>query len=255
MTAPVASQLEVGRIETTRITPSGERLRLTVPTAFGSYRWYGSTRFTGPRTARQFLLAPAGEHRVIPAKILPGARVSSRSLRGYDAVVYEAADRSDSALVLAGPRHEATTWFGGPAPEAGALARLVETFRFVDSADGASLTPASDLLVQQPDVTVAGRNADSVLMVRRAAEALPTLPDWAGLRLPGGLELWKADRNLEARLAAAVDGTAHQWRYLLAGPQAVMDLVLLGPESGRPATALDDDALVDALGALTAVWG
>ncbi|GAA1830404.1 hypothetical protein GCM10009836_05480 [Pseudonocardia ailaonensis] len=240
--------------ETTRVTPSGQRLHLTVPTAFGPYRWYGSTRFTGPRMARQFFLAPAGEHRVIPTKILPGARTSVRSLRGFDAIVVEAADRSDSALVLAGPHHEATTWFGGPAPEAGALAKLVDTFRFVDSADGASLTPASDLLVQQPDVTVAGRNADSVLMVRRAAEALPTLPDWAGLTLAGGLELWKADRNLESGQAAAVAGTVHQWRYLIAGPQAVMDLVLLGPESGRPQTGLDGDSLVDALGSLTAVW-
>ena len=95
----------------------------------------------GPRLARQFFLAPAGEHRAIPAKILPGARQIRRSLRGYDAVVFEAADRSDSALVLAGPYNEATTWFGGPAPDAAGLDRLLRTFRFTDSANGATLVP------------------------------------------------------------------------------------------------------------------
>ncbi|MHA6793382.1 hypothetical protein ACVGVM_07640 [Pseudonocardia bannensis] len=249
MTAPSVESMDV-----TRVAPSGEPVDLSLPAALGGYRWYGNTRFVGPRVARQFFLAPAGEHRAIPNNILRGARESRRTFRGYDAVVFEAPDRSDAALVLAGPYHEATTWFGGPAPDAEGLSRLVNTFSFVDSPSGATLRPASDLLVQQPDVTLIGRSAGSILMVRRSAEALPTLPDWAGLPLPGG-ELWRGERVLDPAQAALVEGTPHQWRYLLAGESAVMDLVLLGPESGRPATPLGEEQIVAALAALGARWG
>lgn len=88
--------------------------------------------------------------------------------------------------MLAGPYNEATTWFGGPAPDAAGTDRLLRTFRFTDSANGATLAPASEGLPQQPDVTFVGRSERAVLVVRRAAEMLPTLPDWAGLTLPGG---------------------------------------------------------------------
>lgn len=240
-------------VDVWRVAASGEPVELTVPGLLGELRWYGSTRFTGPRLARQFFLAPAGEHRAIPARILPGARETRRSLRGYDAVVLEAADRSDSALVLVGPWNEATTWFGGPAPDAAGVDRLLRTFRFVDSANGATLRPASDLLVRQPDVCLIGRNARSVLMVRRAAEMLPALPDWAGLALPGG-ELWRAGRVLDAVQSGLVAGGPHQWRYVLAGPSVGMDLVLLGPESGGAPLPLAEAQVVDALSVLTGRW-
>ena len=113
-----------------RVAASGDPVEMTLPALLGDFRWYGNTRFTGPRLARQFFLAPAGEHEVIPEKILPGGRQVRRTMRGYDAVVFEAADRSDSALVLAGPYNEATTWFGGPAPTAAGIERLLRTFRF-----------------------------------------------------------------------------------------------------------------------------
>lgn len=240
-------------INVRRVVASGHPVELTLPGMLGELRWYGSTRFTGPRLARQFFLAPAGEHRAIPKKILPGAREFRRSLRGYDAVVFEAADRSDSALVLAGPHNEATTWFGGPAPDAAGLERLLRTFRFADSAHGATMVPSSDLLVQQPDVTLIGRSERSVLVVRRAMEMLPTLPEWAGFTLPGG-ELWRAGRVLDHEQAGLVAGGPHQWRYVLAGPTLGMDLVLLGPESGRPALRLAETQVVDALSVLTGRW-
>jgi hypothetical protein len=238
---------------TSRIAPSGAPVDLTVPTAFGRYRWYGSTRFAGPTMARQFFLAPAGEHAAIPAKLLPGARERRQQMRGFDAVVFEAPDRSDSALVLAGPHHEATTWFGGPAPDVAGLNALISTFRFTDAENGASLVPTSDLLVRQSDVTLIGRSDASVLMVRRVTDALPTLPDWAGFRLPGG-EMWRAGRVLDDRQEALVAGTPHQWRFLIAGTSAAMDLVLLGPESDRPRLPLDEEQVLAALGALTGSW-
>ena len=92
-------------IDMWRMAASGHPVELTLPGMLGAFRWYGSTRFTGPRFARQFFMAPAGEHRAIPSKILPGARQVRREMHGYDAVVFEAADRSDSALVLAGPHN------------------------------------------------------------------------------------------------------------------------------------------------------
>jgi hypothetical protein len=241
------------RTAVTRIAPSGAPVDLTLPTAFGEYRWYANTRFVGPRLARQFFVAPAGEHRAIPVHLLPGARERRVPVRGFDAVVFEAADRSDSALVLAGPHHEATTWFGGPAPDDAGLAALLSTFRFTDAPAGATLVPASDLLVAQSDVTLIGRSERSTLLVRPAADALPTLPEWAGLALPGG-ELWRAGRVLEEREAALVAGTPHQWRYLLAGDSVAMDIVLHGPESGIPLLGLAEDQVVDALSTFTGRW-
>jgi hypothetical protein len=238
---------------TTRIAPSGARVDLAVPEAFGPLRWYASSRFAGPRTARQFFLAPRGEHRVIPTHVLPGARERRVPLRGADAVLFEAVDRSDAALVFVGPYHEATTWFGGPAPADDGLAALLETFRFTDDPAGAALVPASDLLLRQTGVSLIGRGERATLVARRAVDALPTLPDWAGLRLPAG-ELWRADRLLDGPASALVAGTVHEWRYVLAGQSAAMDVVLHGPESGRPPLQLTEDQVLAALGALDARW-
>ncbi|GAA5140952.1 hypothetical protein [Pseudonocardia adelaidensis] len=185
--------------------------------------------------------------------MLPGARERRVALRGADALLFEAADRSDAALVLVGPYHEATTWFGGPAPADAGLAALLETFRFTDDPAGATLVPASDLLLRPAGVSLIGRGDRATLVARRAVDALPMLPDWAGLRLPAG-ELWRADRPLDDAASALVSGTVHQWRYLLAGESAAMDLVLHGPESGRPPLPLTDDQVLTALAALDATW-
>lgn len=243
----------MGAATVTRVAPSGAPVQLTVPAELGALRWYGNTRFNGPRLARQFFFAPAGEHQVVPRKLLPGARERRIPMRGFDAVLYEAPDRSDAALVMAGPHHEATTWFGGPAPDARGIDGLLTTFRFTDSVDGASLVPTSDLLVRQSSVAVMGRSDQAVLAVRRAAEALPSLPEWAGLPVGGG-ELWRVGRALDPMAGALVAGTPHAWRYLLANPTAVSDLVLLGPESGRPTLGLGDDAVLAALATLNVVW-
>ena len=235
-----------------RIAPSGAPVELALPAALGELRWYASTRFAGSSPARQFFLAPRGEHRAIPRHLMPGARERRLPLRGADAVVFEAADRSDAALVVVGPHHEATTWFGGPAPDPAGLAGLLGSLRFTDAPDGAALVPASDLLVRQTGVTLIGRGARSTVLVRSATDALPGLPAWAGAPVPGG-ELWRVERMLAPEVAAGVAGTAHEWRYLLASASAVVDVVLHGPESGQP--AVPEAAAVAALSAVAARWG
>jgi hypothetical protein len=253
VTTALGDRTATETVPVARIAPTGAPVDLTIPTALGALRWYGSTRFTGPRLARHFFMAPAGEHQVVPRKLLRGAIERRIPMRGYDAVLFEAPDRSDAALVMVGPHHEATTWFGGPAPAARGIDALLATFRFTDSDRGASIVPASDLLIRQTGVSVLGRSDRAVLSVRQAAEALPSLPEWAGLPVVGG-ELWRTGRALDPVAASAVAGTPHAWRYLLAGSSAVTDVVLLGPESGRPAIPLADDAVVAALSSLTARW-
>jgi hypothetical protein len=257
MTAAVVERAEpaatTGTDVVVRLAATGSPVELSLPTAFGGFRWYGSTRITGPRTACRFLLAPAAEHRAIPTTTMPGARETRHSVRGHDVVLFESPDRRGAALVFAGPRHEATTWFGGPAPDAATLSRLVSTLTFTDCADGATLVPVCGVLAEQSGTTLIGRSPTAMLTVRRAVEALPMLPDWAGLAVTGG-ELWRSERRLDPVRAAGVAGTPHRWRFLLAGPTAVTELVLLGPESGRPPTPLDDDQLMDTLDALGAHW-
>lgn len=242
-----------GQTTVSRIAPTGAPVELTLPAAFGEHRWYGNTRFVGPRSARQFFLAPAGEHRAIPTHVLPGARERRQSMRGFDAILFEAPDRSDSALVLAGPHHEATTWFGGPAPDTAGVGALLSTLRFTDSARGAALVPTSDLLVRQQDTAVIGRSDTSVIMIRRSVDMLPALPEFAGFALPAG-ELWRAGRVLDGREADLVAGTPHEYRYLIAGDSIAMDLVFLGPESGRPMLGLDEEQVVEALGTIRGSW-
>ena len=113
--------------------------------------------------------------------------------------------------------------------------------------------PVSETVVRQPDVSLVGRSDSSVLVVRRAEEMLPSLPEWAGLTLPGG-ELWRAGRILDTVHAGLVAGGPHQWRYVMAGPTLGMDLVLLGPESGRAPLAMGEAQVVDALSVLAGRW-
>ena len=54
-----------------------------------------------------------------------------------------------------------------------------------------------------------------------------------------------------ATAAALVANTPHRWRCILAGDSVAMDMVLLGPDSGRAATPMNEDVIVEALGLLT----
>ena len=212
-------------------------------------RWYGTTRFSGPRLARQFFLAPAGEHHAIATRLLPGARVTRQTLRGHDAVLVEAADRSDSALVLAGPYHEAATWFGGPAPDAprGEPARGVPVHRL-----GARRVAGPCLLRWSGSRT--SRSSGAV-----RARSSSCGPPWTcSRRCPSGpaCAAWRGAVADRAKGVGAARGRHRPpVRYLFAGDTAAMDLVLLGPESGRPALPLGETQVVDALTGLLGRWG
>ena len=87
-------------------------------------------------------------------------------------------------------------------------------------------------------------------MLRRAIDALPSLPDHSGLRSPGG-ELWRADARARPRPGRR-PSPARRTSGATCSPATVggANLVLLGPESGRRATALSDDDVLDALAQL-----
>jgi hypothetical protein len=236
-----------------RVAPSGASIHLVMPAELGDHHWFASTKLAGHRSVRQFTIAPAGRHRVIPVKIIPGATRTDWQLPGHDLVLFEAADRSNACLLWIGPYHEATTWFGGPAPGRRGLNRLIGAVEFTDSPQGAILRPRLPQYVRPFGTTVIASGAESLLMIRSAADGLSALPDWSGRRLAGG-ELWRTGRTLDETAAARIAGSVHEWRYLWAGRSCVVDVVLHGPESGVPASRLDASGLLSALDRLHVTW-
>ncbi|MBY8871115.1 hypothetical protein K7640_04555 [Micromonospora sp. PLK6-60] len=184
--------------------------------------------------------------------MLPGASVRTFVRRGYDVLLYEAADRTDSCLVWVGPYHEATTWFGAAAPRPDLVASLINLIRYEDAPDGARLTSTSPRLTQQHGTVLTGWSEWAWLAVRSAAEGAGVLPDWRGMT-SGDREIWRGQRGLEDAERAQLTGTAYEWRYLIAGPDSVAEVTLHPPGSPlRPAGLRDDAdrraaALVDGL--------
>ncbi|MDF5755726.1 hypothetical protein [Spongiactinospora sp. TRM90649] len=193
----------------------GARVTVDLPPAAGTLRWFGHTRMAGPRLLRAFDLAPVGQHAVIPKKILPGASPRVVTRRGHDLIVYEAADRSNSCLVWAGPYHEATTWFGGPAPRQDVLERITRSVRFRDAPEGANLGPRRGAGIRQYGTIVAGMSKHLIVTIRDAGSAKPGLPEWRGAPL-GEAEVWKERLDLDPAHHAALRGTPFEWRYIYA---------------------------------------
>ncbi|RBQ20131.1 hypothetical protein DP939_09930 [Spongiactinospora rosea] len=204
----------------------GARVTVDLPAQAGGLEWYGHTRMAGPGLLRAYDLAPAGQHKVIPGKILPGARREVRGRKGYDLVLYEAADRSRSCLVWAGPYNEATTWFAGPAPRSAVLDSITTSVRFRDSRQGATLTPrrGTGPGVRQYGTFVVGMGDRLVVMIRDARAARDGLPEWRGARL-GDAEVWKERLDLDPATRAALAGTPFEWRYVYATGTAAYTVV------------------------------
>ncbi|MBG0831088.1 hypothetical protein HS041_25335 [Planomonospora sp. ID67723] len=237
-----------------RSAPDGTRVTVDLPVEAGAIEWHGHTRFAGPGLVRDFQLAPAGHRRAIPSKIFPGGREETFRRHGFDLVLYEAADRSDSCLVWAGPYHEATTWFGGPAPRRLFLNRLIAAVDFTDSPEGAKITPRIRDGVQQHGTMLIGANDGLLLMASDARVSRESLPAWRGA-VQGNAEVWREELDLDPDQKAALAGTPYEWRYTFANPTTVFTLVFSRDPDQAGITARGNDATVDAvLGGINVMW-
>ncbi|MEV6104308.1 hypothetical protein AB0M28_06265 [Streptomyces sp. NPDC051940] len=238
-----------------RTAPDGARVSVQIPTAAGALKWHGSTRFTGTDFARDFTIAPAGAHRAITGRILPDARTRTVRRSGFDLMVIEAGDRSDSALVVAGPYHEAHTWFGGPAPRASVLTRIVSKLDFADSPDGARLTGRSGAHLQQYGVMLVASEPRMTVMIMDARQERDRVPAWRGLAR-GDAEVWRFRMDLREDEAARLAGTPLEWRYLFANRTTVFEVAFRDrpPRGAGPDVSVDEDFVNGVLDGLTVDW-
>lgn len=234
-----------------RIAPNGAQLRVKVPEAMGSLQWFGISRFTGPAFTRTLILAERGHQDVIPRKIFPGGSQTVSRQRGFDLVLYEAADRSNSCLVWIGPHHEATVWFGGPAPRSEVMNRTVSGVSFLDSPDGARVTAAAEAASRVVGTTVIGTNDEFFMATTDVATGRGRLPAFRGAPRGDGAEVWKEKRDLDSGEAAEATGTPYEWRYTLANSSAIVDVVFLQRPAERAAT---DDRVESVLAELDVSW-
>ncbi|MFF5213033.1 hypothetical protein [Streptosporangium sp. NPDC000396] len=238
-----------------RLAPDGSRLDIALPSEAGSLAWHGHTRLGGPSLVRNFSFAQAGQHRVIPSKIFPGGRTEVFRQNGYDLVLYEAADRSQSCLVWAGPHNEVTTWFGGAAPRRAVLNHTVSAVSFTDSPEGARLVPAVPAMsLQQFGTVVIGRSDDLIVMIKDARAAREELPEHRGA-VQGDTEMWKEKLELDGEQAAQLAGTPYEWRYIYANPTSIAEIIFpMSPDAARARVASDDARVDSVLSGLRVTW-
>jgi len=242
-------------VDVVRTAPDGAKVSVTIPATAGDVRWHAGIRFVGPGFARDFTIAPVGAQKAITQRILPGARSQVVRHTGYDIVLYEAPDRSDSVLVFAGPYHEAHTWFGGPAPRTSVLNQLVSTVDFADSPTGARVTarPGTDL--QQHGVMVVGSDARMTVMIMDARQERDRIPTFRGMT-QGDAEVWRYRMDVREEEAARLAGTPYEWRYLFANKTAVFDVSFRAkpPRGVATGAALGQEHVEKVLGGLRVSW-
>ncbi|GAA0934268.1 hypothetical protein [Nonomuraea longicatena] len=240
----------------TRLAPDGARVEISLPPEAPALEWHGNTKIGGPSFLRSFGLAQAGQHRVIPKKIFPGGHTETFRREGFDLVVYESADRTDSCLVWAGPYNEATTWFGGPLPRRSLLNRIVSSVAFADSPEGATVKPALPAMgLQQFANMVYGVSDQLWVTVKDVRTSRDELPAWRGAA-QGDAEVWKEKLDLDADQAGALSGTPYEWRYILANSTAVLELFF--PQTSatmmRANDAAEHDRVTSIVSGVRAVW-
>ncbi|GAA2415210.1 hypothetical protein [Nonomuraea africana] len=240
--------------EVVRVAPDGGRAQITLPEEAGVLNWHARTRIAGPRLMRDFDLAQAGQHLVVPRKIFPGGRTEVFRRNGFDLVLYEAADRSDSCLVWAGPYNEATTWFGAPAPRTAVLNRLVSSVSFTDTPEGALLSPAGATAAEQFSSQIYGENDNLLITIRDARAARQSVPEWRGAQ-QGDAEVWKEELDLDPEQKAGLAGTPYEWRYIYANATAVFEVVLRKRAvAGEQRSAAAEDRATAVLSGLRVAW-
>jgi hypothetical protein len=241
-------------VDVVRTAPDGASVSVTIPAAAGTVKWHSAVRFTGPNFARDFTISPAGSQKVIPQRILRDARTQVVRRSGFDLVVYEAGDRSDSVLVIAGPYHEAETWFGGPAPRTGVLNRMISMLEFVDSPTGARLTARPGTNLVQHGVMVVGSDAWMTIMIKDARQERARVPHFRGL-VQGDAEVWRYRMDLREEQAAKLAGTPFEWRYMYANPTAVFDVAFRDqPPPGVAVAAPANEDVNTVLAGLRVSW-
>lgn len=239
----------------TRSAPDGARVEISLPPEADSVQWHAHTRLGGPGLLRHFDLAQAGQHRVIPNKIFPGGRTEVFQKTGYDLITYEAADRSNSCLVWAGPHNEATTWFNGPLPRKSLLNRISSAVSFTDSPEGATVKPAVPAMgLQQFATEVWGVSDQMMLSIKDARTGRDELPEWRGAA-QGDAEVWKEKLDLDPDQAAALSGTPFEWRYIFANSTAIFELVFpQNPSMMRARDAGEQDRVTAIVSGVRAAW-
>lgn len=221
----------------TRRAPDGAHITLSLPAEVGDIQWHGITRFAGPQFSRDLSFAPTGQYKVVASKLFPGGREEWFRRNGFDLVLYETEDRSDSCLVWVGPYNEATTFFGGPAPRREVLNRIVATLTFKDSKQGAFIKPVSAAGLSQYGTMLVGHSDEVTVLIRGAREGRHTLPEWRGMP-EGDAEIWRRRLDLDEEPRQELTGTAFEWRYTLANPTAIVDVTL----ATKPWVARMDDS-------------
>ncbi|GAA2098749.1 hypothetical protein [Actinomadura alba] len=241
--------------EVVRVAADGARVSVSLPAEAGTLKWHGATRLSGPKFIRHFDLAQAGEHKVIPEKILPGARTEIFRRRGFDLVLYEAADRSDGCLVFVGPHNEASTWFGGPPPRPAVLNRIVSMLTFADSPAGARLTAKPAANLQQHGTMLVGSDARMTVIIRDARNVRDDLPTWRG-QAQGDAEVWRSRLDLREEQAAKLKGTPFEWRYTFANATSVFDVTFRSepPPGVRLKSAVEENHVNTVLSGLKVAW-
>ncbi|GAB3204814.1 hypothetical protein GCM10027294_00670 [Marinactinospora endophytica] len=220
-----------------RIAADGSEFTVEGAAPLGSLSWSGITRISGDAFHRQYSIAPAGRHEVIPRKLLPGAREEVRHHRGHDLLLYNG--EAQSCLVWAGPHHDAVSWFAGPAPSGDALERVIGVVEFVDAPGGASVRPVAGDSFRQFGTVAIGRCDEAVLMVRSARDALPDLPEWQGLTRDD-VEIWRMPVDDGAGDSAPREDSPFGWRYMIAGESALLEVIFVGPSGDVPKMAESD---------------
>jgi hypothetical protein len=240
--------------ELIRSAPDGSSCTLSLPPEAGVLEWFGKTRFAGPEFLRDLGFAPAGQHQVIPRKIFPGGRQETFRRRGFDLMLFEATDRSDSCLVWVGPHHEATTWFGGPAPRRDVLDRMVSTLTFTDSPSGAYLTAEPAANLQQYATMLVGQNDQLLLMISDAPTQRHLVPTAQGT-VRGDAEIWRERLELDGVQRDMLAGTPFEWRYLIVFPTAIVEVIFPVSPTATQTTEVSDETLVTSvLSGLQASW-